>query len=34
MIIDTGVQGRLILAKCFPLCGMRKLLLRTRAEAV
>jgi len=30
--IDTGVQRELILAQGFPLCGMKKLLLRTRAE--
>jgi hypothetical protein len=32
--IDTGVQRELILAQDFPLCGMKKLLLRARAEPV
>ncbi|PYK92385.1 MAG: hypothetical protein DME36_13660 [Verrucomicrobia bacterium] len=30
--IDTGVQRELTLAQGFPLCGMKKLLLRTRAQ--
>jgi len=30
--IDTGVQRELTLAQDFPLCGMKKLLLRTRAD--
>jgi hypothetical protein len=32
--IDTRVQRQLILAQDFPLCGMKKLLLRARAESV
>jgi len=32
--VDTGVQRELILAENFPLCGMRKLLLRSPAEPV
>lgn len=32
--IDTRVQRELILAEDFPLCGMRNLLLRSRAEPV
>jgi hypothetical protein len=32
--IDTGVRREIILAQDFPLCGMKKLLLRTRAEPV
>jgi len=32
--INTAVQRELILAEDFPLCGMRKLLLRIHAEPV
>jgi hypothetical protein len=32
--LDTGVQREIILAKDSPLCGMRNLLLRSRAEPV
>jgi hypothetical protein len=32
--IDTAVQRELILGQDFSLCGMKKLLLRTRAEPV
>jgi len=32
--IDTAVHRELILGQDFPLCGMKKLLLRTRAEPV